>query len=311
MTKAEELRSQTVLPVVVAPMFLVSGVDLVVAACQAGVIGAFPALNGRTPEAFGQMLEEITSRLEAYRRDHPQAVVSLYGVNLIVHKSNPRWEGDLELCVRHRVPMVITSLGKPSAVVEAVHAYGGTVLSDVINVEHAKKAAACGVDGLILVCAGAGGHAGRYNPLAFVPAVREFFDGILVVAGCISTGGGVRAVTAIGGDFAYMGTRFIPTAESRAQDDYKRMILDSSIGDIVYTPAVSGVHASFLRESLERAGYDLERLGAGAGELDVDMENEAKVWRDTWSAGQGVHVIHEISTVREVVELLKSEYRSA
>jgi nitronate monooxygenase len=311
MTPGDSLRRQTVLPVIAAPMFLVSGVDLVVAACRAGVIGAFPALNGRTAADFRAMLEAIGAQLQASRDADPGASIAPYGVNLIVHHTNPRVAEDLALCAEYRVPLVITSLGKPTAIVETVHGYGGLVLSDVATIEHARKAAECGVDGLILVCAGAGGHAGRLNPFAFVAGVREFYEGIVVVAGCISDGRAVRACEALGADLAYLGTRFIATQESLAPQAYKTMIVGSAAADIVYTPAVSGVPASFLRASLEQSGYDLANLDQVQRPLNMNMEEEAKAWRDTWSAGQGVHTIHDIPSVAELVRRLRTEYEAA
>jgi nitronate monooxygenase len=308
---ALRLREQVEIPVIVAPMFLCSGVDLVAASCVEGVIGTFPALNGRKSEDFDRMLCGIEEKLDAHRAEFPNTLVSPYGVNLIVHPSNPRLEADLALCVAHEVPLIITSLGKPTAICEAIHAYGGIVLSDVANVEHARKAAACGVDGLILVCAGAGGHAGRLSPFAFVPAVREFFEGIVVVGGCISEGRAVRACEALGADFAYMGTRFIPVHESLAVDGHKDMIVDCGAEDVVYTPAVTGVPANFLRPSLKLCGYDIDRLDQVQRGMDLNIDEEKKAWRDTWSAGQGIQIIHGRQSVRDVVAGVKQEYGAA
>lgn len=309
MTSAEMLRSQTTLPVVVAPMFMVSGPEIVVESCKAGVVGTVPALNSRTVDEFEGILQKIHRDLKAFSEENPSALVAPYGVNLVVRQGNERLEEDLELCAQYKSPIVITIMGKPTKVVDTVHAYGGIVFSDVTTVEFAKKAADCGPDGLVLVCAGAGGHAGRLNPFAFVSAVREFFDGILLVGGCISTGGAIRAVEAMGADFAYMGTRFIPTAESLAQDEYKQMIVDSEIKDIIYTPAVSGMPANFMRSSLDMTGFDL------SNPADIrrrsDATGEANAWRDVWSAGQGVQTIRDVSTVRDVVRTLKNEYDKA
>ncbi|MCP4645693.1 MAG: nitronate monooxygenase [bacterium] len=313
MSPAERLRSQTTIPVVVAPMFLVSGVELVTATCINGVIGTFPTLNGRTSDDFEAMLRDTTDTLDRHRHDHPDAVVAPYGVNLIMHRTNPRVAADLELCVKYQAPLVITSLGKPTDVAEAVHGYGGIVISDVASIDHARKAAACGVDGLILVCAGAGGHAGHLNPFAFTAAVREFFHGIVLLAGCISDGRAIRACEALGADFAYLGTRFIPTVESAAPDAYKAMVCESGAADIVHTPVVSGVPASFLRASLEQAGFDATAIEEGKGKPpDLHAsEDEMKAWRDVWSAGQGVQTIHETVPVAELVAQLRAEYGMA
>ena len=309
MNSAERLRSQTTLPIIVAPMFLISGIELVVTCCKEGFIGTFPALNARTIDDFESMLVTIGDQLAAAQAQNPQGVVAPYGVNLILHRSNPRVDADLELCVKHRVPLIITSLGKPAAAVESVHGYGGLVFADVITVEFARKAAAAGVDGLILVCAGAGGHAGILNPLAFVPAVRDFFDGAIAVAGCISDGRAVRACEALGADFAYMGTRFIPTLECEATPAYKDMIVAAQASDIIYTSAVSGVHANFIRASLERCGYAIE--SQGTVKADLDLSKEYTLWRDIWTAGQGVQNIHDIDPVAVLAQRLRAEYNGA
>ena len=309
MNKAAQLHAQMAIPVIVAPMFLISGVELVVACCKEGLIGTFPALNGRTTDDFEQLLIDVTGQLESFRRENPRAAVAPYGVNLILHRSNPRIEDDLERCIRVKVPLIITSLGKPAEVVERVHAYGGLVFSDVATVEHAQKAADAGVDGLILVCAGAGGHAGTLTPLVFVPAVREFFDGMVAVAGGISDGRAVRACQVLGADFAYLGTRFIPTHECAASPAYKEMILAAQASDIIHTPVVSGVPANFIRDSLERCGFDITKQGVTKRQLD--LSEEYSLWRDIWTAGQGVQTIHEIARVKEVAQALAAEYELA
>lgn len=309
MIKAEALAAETVIPVVCAPMFIVSGVGIVTASCKAGIIGAFPALNGRTSEDFEEMLIEIDRDLDEYRAENPDAIVSPYGVNLNLRK-NPRIEADLEICCKYEVPLIITSLGKPDAIVKAVHGYGGTVVSDVVFVEHAKKVADAGVDGLVLVCAGAGGHGGRLNPFAFVPAVREFFDGMLLVAGGISTGGAIRAIKALGADFAYMGTRFIASEESLAEPEYIEMMKESVISDVVYTPNVTGVHANFMKQSLLQSGFDLtDPLNVIAPPKPDNTGRKA--WKSVWSAGQGVHVIRDAPSVQSVVDRLSEEYENA
>src|SRR5919197_2972548 len=258
-----DLKAQLALPVIGAPMFLVSNPALVIAQCTSGILGAFPALNARPREALDAWLVEVRDGLARHRAEHPEANVAPFGVNLIVHDSNERLDHDLSLCVNHRVPLIITSLRAPGAVVDRVHEYGGLVFHDVTTVRHAEKALEGGVDGLILVCAGAGGHAGTLTPFALVPEVRRFFAGPIVLAGAITTGRGVLAAEASGADFAYVGTRFIASAESSAPDEYKQMVVASNAADIVYTPFFSGVHGNYLRASIAAAGLDPERLSAG------------------------------------------------
>jgi len=302
------------LPVVAAPMFLISGPELVVESCKNGVVGTFPALNQRSTEGFDEWLSEIEERLDGFRTDDGREPAP-FGVNLIVHRSNPRVEADLEVIVEHRVPLVITSLGAVSELVDAVHGYGGLVYHDVINRRHAEKAAGAGVDGLICVSAGAGGHAGTLNPLPFLAEMRSFFDGTLLLAGGISTGRDVAAAMQMGADLAYLGTRFINTAESRADEGYRRMIVDSGTSDVVYTAAVSGVPANFLRDSLLASGITEEMWSRTAKvdfgkELDAG-EAEAKAWKTLWSAGQGVTAIHDVLPVAELVTRLRTEFRAA
>ena len=308
MALPECLSGRLRLPVVAAPMFLVSGPELVVAACRAGVLGTFPALNQRTSEGFEAWLTEIRKTLEPLGND-----AAPFGVNLIVHRSNPRLEADLALCVRHRVPVIITSLGAVADLVETVHGYGGVVFHDVVNIRHARKAAEAGVDGLIAVSAGAGGHAGSMSPFALVSEIRQFFDKTVLLAGSISEGRHVAAARALGADLAYLGTRFIATRESRASDDYKQMIVASAAGDIVYTDAVSGVPANFLGASLQTNGYDLADLasrGLGHGQLKP-IGDEVKAWKTIWSAGQGVGGIRDIPAAGELVARIDEEYRAA
>ncbi|EKV30045.1 2-nitropropane dioxygenase [Caenispirillum salinarum AK4] len=296
------LRENLRLPAIAAPMFLVSGPELVIETCKAGMIGTFPALNARSTESFEAWIDEI----EAARAAH--GACASYGVNLIVHKTNPRLEADLDVVSRRKVPLVITSLGAVPDLVEKVHAHGGKVFHDVITLRHAKKAAQAGVDGLILVCAGAGGHAGTASPFALIEEVRSFFSGTIILAGSISTGRHVAAARMMGADLAYMGTRFIATAESRAVEDYKQMIHDAQVADIVYTDSVSGVNANFLRESLIRAGLDPQNLPP---KKDLDMAGEAKAWRDIWSAGHGVASIRDVPHAGELVARLEDEYKAA
>lgn len=295
------------LPVVAAPMFLVSNPQLVLACCHSGVLGSFPALNQRESSGFKAWLEEIEAGLKADSAP--------YAVNLIVHGSNPRLQADLAICVEHKVPVVITSLGAVKEVVDAVHSYGGLVFHDVTTRRHAEKAAEAGVDGLIAVAAGAGGHAGTWSPFALIAEIRQFFDKTLLLSGCLNHGHEVLAAQLLGADLAYMGTRFIATRESNADADYKQMILDARAADIVHTPAVSGVPASFMRQSLEKAGYDLARLqdkgDVNYGEKLKPISDEAKAWKTVWSAGQGVGGIADVPSVAELVARMDAEYRAA
>lgn len=288
------------LPAIVSPMFLVSGPDLVVACCRAGLVGTFPALNQRSSEGYEAWLDTIEGALGP--SDAP------YGVNLIVHGSNRRLTPDLETTVRRKVPLVITSLGAVKEVVDAVHSYGGLVFHDVINRRHAEKAAEAGVDGIIAVCAGAGGHGGLLSPFALVPEIRSFFGGTIVLAGAISTGAQIAAARLIGADLAYMGTRFIATTESMAKDAFKEMIVASSASDILYTSAISGVNANFLAPSIVAAGLDPKNLPA---HTKLDMDGEAKVWKDIWSAGQGVGSIADVPSAGELCARLSEEFAAA
>ena len=287
------------LPVIAAPMFLVSGPDLVVETCNAGAIGTFPSLNQRTTEGYREWLHDIKSRLS------PDAAA--FGVNHIVHPTNPRLMADMMVSVEEKVPLIITSLGAVRDVVDAVHGYGGLVFHDIANVRHARKAAEAGVDGLILVANGAGGHAGIVNPFALVEEVRGFYDGTLILSGCLSTGSDVAAALMMGADFAYMGTRFINTTEAYAPDAYKAMIIDSGSADIVHTPAVSGIPANFMTKSLAENGIDPKHLP----EHKLDMGDEAKAWKTVWSAGQGAGAIHDVLPAGQLVSRLRDEFAQA
>ena len=295
------------LPVVAAPMFLVSNPQLVLACCNNGIVGSFPALNQRESSGFKDWLEEI----EAGRSD----TAAPYAVNLIVHGSNPRLQADLAICVEQRVPIVITSLGAVKEVVDAVHSYGGLVFHDVTTRRHAEKAAEAGVDGLIAVAAGAGGHAGTWSPFALIAEIRQFFDKTLLLAGCLNQGHEILAAQLLGADLAYLGTRLIATQENAASPAYKQMILDANAADIIHTPAVSGVPASFMRQSLEQAGYDLKQLQnkgeVNYGEKLKPMDEEAKAWKTVWSAGQGVGNIRDLPSVEQLITRLDNEYRAA
>ena len=305
MSIPERFRGRLRRPAIAAPMFLVSGPELVLACCQAGVAGSFPALNARSGEVLGQWLEQLDAGLAAGN-------CAPYGVNLILHASNPRVQSDLDLLVAHRTPFVITSLGHPRAVVEAVHGYGGLVFSDVIHAYHARKVIAAGVDGVIAVAGGAGGHAGTQSPFSLVREIREFWDGTLILGGAISDGAGVRAAEVLGADLAYLGTRFIATRESLAQPEYKQMLVDCGARDVVYTDAISGTNANFLWPSLERSGFSREQLSLSLGKGKLkDLKDEARAWRDVWSAGHGVATIHDVPSAAELVARLGREYDQA
>jgi nitronate monooxygenase len=311
-----QITNQMVLPAIVAPMFLVSSPEMVIESCKAGVIGSFPLLNARTVDILEDWMKQITGELEEVRVKEPKRRVAPWAVNLIVHRTNKRYEADLELIKKYQPPIVITSLGDPSIVVSMVHEYGGLVFSDVSNLVHAKKAAQKGVDGLILVCNGAGGHAGTINPIAFIGEVREFWDGITILAGCISHGQDILAAEVLGADLAYMGTRFIATSESFASQGYRDMLIESTLEDLIYTDAFSGVNANYLVPSIQKAGLDPDKLQKKET-LDFSFskseasKSEAKAWKDIWSAGQGVGAIKRVLPVSKVVEELQQEYEQA
>jgi len=313
-TSIDTFLSQGNLPVIAAPMFLVSGPQLVIECCKAGIIGTFPALNQRTTDGFDQWLTEIRTELDDWEASTGKTAAP-FGVNLIVHQTNPRVQADLAVCAKHKVPLIITSLGAVSQLVDAVHSYGGVVYHDIIKKRHAEKAAEAGVDGLILVCAGAGGHAGTHSPFSLLTEVRSFYDGKIILSGAISTGRDVATALQLGADLAYMGTRFIATTESRATTEYKDMIIRSGASDIVYTAAVSGVPANFLKPSLESMGISQgmweQKAKVDFGkELDA-AEAEAKAWKTIWSAGQGVTAIHESIPVADLVNQIKHDFLAA
>ncbi len=313
MSKASFIKELS-LPVIAAPMFLISGPQLVIECCKNGIIGTFPALNQRTSEGFEEWLIEIKTVLFAFEKETGKKA-SPFGVNIIVHHSNPRVEADLALCVKHKVPLIITSLGAVSELVETVHNYGGLVFHDVIKKRHAEKAAEAGVDGLILVAAGAGGHAGTINPMPLVSEIKKFFKKTILLAGCISTGRDIASAMQMGADLAYMGTRFINTKESKAPKAYRDMIIDCGANDIVYTAAVSGVSANFLAPSLNAIGITEDML-ARKEKVDFKEEltankDEAKAWATIWSAGQGVATISNSPSVMDLVSDLKMEFKAA
>jgi len=312
MNKASFIKELS-LPAVAAPMFLISGPQLVIECCKNGIVGTFPALNQRTSEGFEEWLIEIKTVLSAFEKETGKKAAP-FGVNLIVHNTNPRVAADLALCVKHEVPLIITSLGAVSELVDTVHSYGGLVFHDVIKKRHAEKAAEAGVDGLILVAAGAGGHAGTINPMPLVTEIKKFFKKTILLAGCISTGRDIASAMQMGADLAYMGTRFINTKESKAPKEYQDMIIDCGATDIVYTAAVSGVSANFLAPSLNAMGITEEMLSrkekVDFGEELTAHKDEAKAWATIWSAGQGVTTITDSPSVSDLVSDLKTEFKT-
>ncbi|WP_396633003.1 NAD(P)H-dependent flavin oxidoreductase [Maribacter sp. R86514] len=299
------------LPAVAAPMFLISGPQLVIECCKNGIVGTFPALNQRTSEGFEEWLIEIKSALKTFEEETGKKAAP-FGVNLIVHATNPRLEADVKLCVKHKVPLIITSLGAVSEVVDAIHSYGGLVFHDIIKKRHAEKAAEAGVDGLILVAAGAGGHAGTINPMPLVAEIKKFYHKTILLSGCISTGRDIASALQMGADLAYMGTRFINTNESKATPEYRQMIIDAGASDVVYTASISGVHANFLGASLKAAGITEEDLKKDVKiDFGKEMNTEAKAWKTIWSAGQGSALIDDSIAVTELVSHLKTEFKEA
>ena len=300
------------LPVVAAPMFLISGPELVVAACKAGVVGAFPTPNARPIEVLEQWMQRITEDLAQARDAQGADTVAPWCANLVTHSSNSRLSEDLALIARYQPPLVVTALGSPKPALDVVHSYGGRVIADVTNLTLARKAAAAGADGLACICAGAGGHTGSLSPFAFVSAVREFFDGTVIVGGGISDGWGVAGAIACGADLVYMGTRFIPTFESRANADYKQMLVDCTADDLLISAAITGTPASWLKPSLKAAGLDPEHMPATPQRsYDSNTALSAKRWLDVWAAGQGLGAIRQVESVADVVDRLSDEYAQA
>jgi nitronate monooxygenase len=314
MAMPDAFRDRLSLPVIGSPMFIASTPELVIEQCKAGIVGAFPALNARPAAQLDEWLARIREELGAHARANPGAKVAPFAVNQIAHASNDRLAADVEACVRHRVPLVITSLRPPREVVEAVHGYGGLVFHDVISVKHARKAAEQGVDGIIAVCAGAGGHAGMTSPFALVREIRSFYPGTIVLAGAMSSGADVLAAEVIGADMAYVGTRFLATREAHVLEEYKQMIVASGSDDVVYTSLFSGVKGNYLRGSVLRTGFDPDHLPeADKSKMNFGSGSDlkAKVWRDIWSAGQGVGNIHDVLPTAALVERMVAEYEAA
>ena len=302
------------IPVIGAPLFLVSGPDLVIAQCKAGIIGSFPALNARPQHVLEEWIVRIKTELAQYQEENPDAKVAPFAVNQICHGSNDRLMQDMETCVKHEVPIIITSLRPPAEVVEAAHSYGGLVYHDVISVRHAKKAAEQGVDGLILVCAGAGGHAGALSPFALLREVKKWFDGTVILSGSIGDGHAVASAIALGADFAYLGTRFIATEEANADPEYKRMLEASAAEDIVYSSLFTGVHGNYLKPSIKNAGLDPDNLpDADKSSMNFGSggNTDSKAWKDIWGSGQGIGNIKDSPSVAELVGRIESEYKTA
>jgi nitronate monooxygenase len=301
------------LPVIGAPMFIASGPALVKAQCKAGIVGAFPALNARPASLLDGWLTEIAADLAAYRQANPDAAVGPVAVNQIVHQSNDRLAQDVETCARHRVPIIISSLrAPPREMLDAIHGYGGIVLHDVISIRHANKALEAGVDGLILVAAGAGGHAGALSPFALAGEVRRFFDGPVALSGAIATGDAILAAQAMGADLAYIGSRWLATRESNIDDAYRQAIIESTAADVVYTNLFTGVHGNYLKKSIVAAGFDPGNLpAADKSAMNFGSGGKVKAWRDIWGAGQGVGLMDDVPDVARMVERLKAEYAAA
>ena len=310
----KKIQDNISVPIIGAPLFLVSGPDLVIAQCKAGIIGSFPALNARPQHVLDEWIIRIKTELAEYKEANPDKKVAPFAVNQICHGSNDRLMDDMMTCVKHEVPIIITSLRPPAEVVEAAHSYGGKVFHDVISVRHAQKAAEQGVDGLILVCAGAGGHAGALSPFALLREVKKWFDGTVILSGSIGDGYSVASAIALGADFAYLGTRFIATKEANADQEYKKMLEESAASDIVYSSLFTGVHGNYLKPSIKNAGLDPDNLP----EADKSSMNfgsggntDSKAWKDIWGSGQGIGVIEDSPSVEELVGRLKTEYESA
>ena len=314
MALVPHLKGKLKIPVVGAPLFIVSGPELVISQCKAGVVGSFPALNARPQEVLDEWLIRIKEELDKHNQENPDSPAAPFAVNQICHASNDRLMQDMESCVRHEVPIIITSLRPPLEIVEAAHSYGGVVFHDVINVRHAKKAAEQGVDGLILVCAGAGGHAGTHSPFALVREVKEWFDGTILLSGSISDGHSIASSLALGADLAYIGTRFIATKEANADQRYKDMLIESSASDIVYSSLFTGVSGNYLKPSIEKAGLDPDNLpGADKSKMNFGSggNTKSKAWKDIWGSGQGIGSIKSDPSVQDLVNELTEQYEQA
>lgn len=314
MSYTKELQSQLALPVIGSPLFIISNPKLVAEQCKNGIVGSFPALNARPAEVLEEWLKQLTTELAEYAEANPDKKVAPFAVNQIVHQSNDRLQHDLDMCAKYKVPLMITSLRAPAEAVEVAHSYGGKVFHDIVSLRHAEKAIEAGVDGLILVCAGAGGHAGTLSPFALVSEVRKIWDGPIALSGSISEGKHILAAQAMGADFAYIGTRFIATEEANADMAYKQMLVDSNASDIVYSNLFTGVHGNYLRGSILNSGLDpnaLPEADKSSMSFGSGGSSKSKAWRDIWGAGQGVGAINEISTTAAIIDELKADYAAA
>ncbi|MDA7786553.1 nitronate monooxygenase family protein [Gammaproteobacteria bacterium] len=314
MSIPSHIKDNLSIPVIGSPLFLVSGPELVIAQCKAGIIGSFPALNARPQHVLEEWIIRIKTELAEYQEQNPDAKVAPFAVNQICHGSNDRLMDDMATCVKQEVPIIITSLRPPAELVEAAHSYGGLVYHDVINVRHAKKAAEQGVDGLILVCAGAGGHAGALSPFALLREVKQWFDGTIILSGSIGDGYSVASSLALGADFAYMGTRFIATKEANADPEYKKMLEESAADDIVYSSLFTGVSGNYLKPSIKNAGMDPDNLpDADKSSMNFGSggNTKSKAWKDIWGSGQGIGLIEDSPSVGELVDRIKAEFNSA
>ena len=314
MSKIDQLKTQLKIPVIGAPLFLVSGPELVIAQCKSGIVGSFPALNARPQNVLDEWIVRIKDELADAKEANPEKRIAPFAVNQICHGSNDRLFGDMEICVKHEVPIIITSLRPPEEIVQAAHSYGGMVFHDVINVRHAKKAADMGVDGLILVCAGAGGHAGALSPFALLREVKSWFDGTIILSGSIGDGYSVASALALGADFAYLGTRFIATHEANAEPEYKQMLIESSANDIVYSNLFTGVLGNYLKPSIQNAGLDPDNLPTAdksAMNFGSGGNTDSKAWKDIWGSGQGIGLIEDAPTVESLVERIRAEFNEA
>jgi len=314
MAELDILKGKLQLPVIGAPLFIISNPKLVIAQCKAGIVGSFPALNARPASQLDEWLDEITSELDSYNKANPDRPAAPYAVNQIVHRSNDRFEADMQVCEKYKVPLVITSLGARTELNDAVHAWGGRTMHDIINLKFARKALEKGADGLIAVCAGAGGHAGTLSPFALIQEIREFFDGPLALSGSIATGDAVLASRAMGADYAYIGSAFIATQEARATEDYKKGIVEGRADDIVYTSFFTGVHGNYLRGSIENAGLNPDSLDQSQG-LSTDFSeantSSAKAWKDIWGSGQGIGAVKDVPEAAVYIDRLKAQYAAA
>ena len=311
MSLPDVLRDRLAIPVIGSPMFILSGPALVIAQCKAGIVGSFPALNARPAEKLEEWLKEITNALGEWDARHPEQKAAPYAVNQIVHRTNERVMQDLELCIKYKTPVVITSLAAREDVYQAVHSYGGIVLHDVISNQFAKKAIEKGADGLIAVAAGAGGHAGTTSPFALIQEIREWFDGPLALSGAIATGGAVLAALACGADLAYIGSAFIATDEANAQPGYKQAIVNGAADDIVYSSYFSGVHGNYLKAGIVAAGLDPNNLPSNTAANMNFGDGAAKKWKDIWASGQGIGAVKSIMPASAVVARLRREYEDA